>query len=190
MKYVVTKQEPQPDPTAAGKEEIFLFPDHLEFDVIIPLLGAIKNQNYGNWHRVRRPPICIGSLINNVFTSLANGDKTYIDSTDLAEHLFKKQISHGFKYIAVKAIMYYPSKPLVKVDTDGVPTESEVEEIYLFPKEVHHDCFYEIINNQDEYRERVSAGFVDSGLRCYGSSETMNVKSRKEDTELLKKLMS
>ena len=186
MKYVVTKQDPYPEESAPGIKEIFLFPKHLEFDVIIPLLGAIKNENYGNWHRVRREAISTGSMINGVFTameksSIGGHSELVTDTKPIASEmdadLFKKQISYDCKYIVVKT--QYADE-----------VEDVVEEIYVFPKAVHHDCFYEIINNQDEFRKLISAGFVDSNLQCYGKSETLNVESRKEDTDLLKKQMS
>ena len=72
----------------------------------------------------------------------------------------------------------------VDVDDSEVEGSNAIQEIYVFPKAVHHDCFYEAINNQDEYRALVSAGFVDSDLNCHGSSETLGVKSRPEDTKL------
>lgn len=70
-----------------------------------------------------------------------------------------------------------------------------IEEIFIFPKSVNHDCFAEVVNciknethgNWHRVRRTViSAGFTD-GVKCYGHSESLNLNSRKElDTELLK----
>lgn len=183
MKYVVTKQDPYPEESAPGIKEIFLFPKHLEFDVIIPLLGAIKNENYRNWHRVRREAISTGSIINDVFTameksSIGGHSELVTDTKPIASQmdsdLFKKQITNHCKYIVVSVYDQENNRPF---------------ELYVFPKAVHHDCFYEVINNQDDYREIVSAGFVDSNLHCYGNSETLGVQSSITDTDLLKKQM-
>lgn len=74
-------------------------------------------------------------------------------------------------------------------------TDNNVEEIFLFPREVHHDCMAEVlshIRNQHGrnwkriHREPVSAGFVSEKMECYGKSETLKLESRKQDTELLK----
>lgn len=167
MKYIVTKQDDAPDNTP-GEEEIFLFPRNLEYSVIAPLLGMIKNENYRNWFRVKREVISKGLLVNKVFTSETSRGKQ-------DEKIFNKQIVNHCKYISVSVYDEENNRPF---------------ELYVFPKAVHHDCFYEIINNQEEYREIVSAGFVDSNLHCFGSSETLNVKSSIMDTELLKKQMS
>lgn len=74
-------------------------------------------------------------------------------------------------------------------------TNGGVEEIFLFPRSVHHDCMAEVltfIKNQNGvnckrvYRKPVSAGFVSETMRCYGTSETLELESRKQDTELLR----
>lgn len=75
----------------------------------------------------------------------------------------------------------------VVVETNGV------EQLFIFPKEINHDRFAEVLsyiregdrNWSREYREPISAGFTD-GLSCYGRSESLDLDSRKEDTQLLK----
>lgn len=71
--------------------------------------------------------------------------------------------------------------------------ENGVEEIFMFPKEVNHDCMMEMlarIKNQTwgdwhrVFRKAVSAGFTD-GIICWGESETLGIKSRKEVDALL-----
>jgi hypothetical protein len=80
-------------------------------------------------------------------------------------------------------------KYIVTVDS------SDVEEIFLFPKTVRHDCMAEAIRgvkNQlhgNWYRVKrtpISAGFIVNG-ECTGSSETLNLKSRQQDTVLYKR---
>ena len=76
---------------------------------------------------------------------------------------------------------------------------SGVEEVILFPRTIHHDCFAQqqggIKNQSYGNWERVSrfpisAGFVDHSLKCYGNSETLNLTSRPEDTLILKRQLS
>ena len=79
-------------------------------------------------------------------------------------------------------------KYIVTRDEDGR------EDIFVFPMRVHHDAMMESlrgIKNQTHgnwhrvFREPVSAGFV-TGSICHGNSETLNLSSRPEDTQLLK----
>lgn len=72
--------------------------------------------------------------------------------------------------------------------------ENDKEEIFIFPKSVNHDCMAEVlemIKNQSwgnwerEPRFPISAGFTD-GKTCYGRSESLNLDSRPQDTELLR----
>jgi thioredoxin-related protein len=76
-----------------------------------------------------------------------------------------------------------------------VKSEEQGEQLFVFPSNVNHDSFAEILsyikfgdgkNWQRIYRETVSAGFTD-GSKCYGKSETLNISSRPEDTQLLLK---
>lgn len=56
MKYVVTKDE-------NGKEELFMFPKHINHDDFAQALSAIKtyvNGNHRDWVRQRREPIAAG----------------------------------------------------------------------------------------------------------------------------------
>lgn len=176
MKYICTKTDPDPD-NPNGEKEIFLFPEHLEFADVSPLIRIIRNQTYGNWKRINRNILSHGSVRNNVFiSSLIKTDPPLITMAEADAELYKKQLTSVCKYIVVKVYLGYE--------------ETEVEEIYIFPSIVNHNCFYEAINNQDDYREIVSAGFVDKNLTCQGYSESLGVKSRPEDTKLLKKEMS
>ena len=69
------------------------------------------------------------------------------------------------------------------------------EEIFIFPRSVNHDCMAEMLRGiRDQswgnwkriHRSPVSAGFVEGGL-CIGYSESLNLRSRQEDTALLRK---
>lgn len=71
--------------------------------------------------------------------------------------------------------------------------EEGKEEIFVFPKSVNHDCMAEVLgfiknktygNWERGFRKPVSAGFTD-GKTCYGMSESLGIKSRPQDTELL-----
>ncbi len=74
-----------------------------------------------------------------------------------------------------------------------VKSEEQGEQLFVFPTNVNHDTFAEILsyikfgdgyNWERIYREPISAGFTD-GSKCYGSSETLNLSSRPADTQLL-----
>lgn len=74
--------------------------------------------------------------------------------------------------------------------------EDGTEEIFMFSRNVPHDCMAETLydvrnqmrgNWQYICREPVSAGFVSEKMECYGESETLKLKSRKQDTQLLRK---
>ena len=79
-------------------------------------------------------------------------------------------------------------------------TGSGVEEIFLFPDVVSHDCMAEVIRHiRDQTygnwkrvpRDPVSAGLVDANGKCYGMSESLGLKSLgAKDTKLLKSQMS
>lgn len=72
-----------------------------------------------------------------------------------------------------------------------------VEEIFLFPNSVNHDCMAEVLSRIKNQtwgdwkrigRMPVSAGFVNAEGTCYGESESLGLESRpSEDTELLRK---
>ncbi len=73
--------------------------------------------------------------------------------------------------------------------------ENDVEEIFIFPKSVNHDVFTDSVgrmknqshgNWQRVTRKPISAGFTD-GIKCWGYSETLKLKSREHlDAELIK----
>lgn len=72
-------------------------------------------------------------------------------------------------------------------------SEEGKEEIFIFQKSINHDCMMESIegirnhswgNWERVFRQPISAGFTD-GKTCYGRSESLNLDSRPQDTELL-----
>lgn len=74
--------------------------------------------------------------------------------------------------------------------------EDGTEEVFVFPRRVHHDAMAEVlegIKNQTHgsweriYRQPIAAGFVSTSGTCYGSSETLGLDARTEDTALLAK---
>lgn len=79
-------------------------------------------------------------------------------------------------------------KYIVTKQTDGT------EEIFVFPRAVHHDCMAEVLGRvrsqswgewKRVFREPIAAGFVEGG-KCVGHSESLNLQSRpEEDTKLL-----
>jgi hypothetical protein len=74
--------------------------------------------------------------------------------------------------------------------------EAEMEEIFLFPDWVNHNCMKEVLsrikdqthgNWTREFRMPISAGFVSHNLECHGKSETLGLESRGDiDTKILK----
>jgi len=75
-----------------------------------------------------------------------------------------------------------------------VKPEGSEEQIFIFPLDVDHDEFAEILsyikqggrNWTRPFRKPVSAGFTD-GVTCFGRSETLNLDSRQCDSLLLGK---
>jgi hypothetical protein len=74
--------------------------------------------------------------------------------------------------------------------------EEGAEEVFVFPKSIDHDAMAEAlegIRNQTHgnwkrsYRKPIAAGFVSEQWGCYGMSQTLDLQSRPEDTELLAK---
>lgn len=65
-------------------------------------------------------------------------------------------------------------------------------ELVLFPDHLSHDAVALLwLHTMGRVNELVlSAGFVSKSGQCYGKSHGLNVKSRPEDTALLKKYMT
>lgn len=132
-----------------------------------------------------------------VLSSVSNVKELIYVSDSVNIESFKE----GFDYLRNQTGGNWIRIPLVfvsvnnLVDIDQIPedvkyivteTANNMEEIYIFPKRINHDCFYEIINNSvDDFKEAISAGFIQDGT-CYGSSETLGLRSRKStDTVLI-----
>ncbi|WJM88683.1 hypothetical protein QDY63_14870 [Pseudomonas brenneri] len=81
-------------------------------------------------------------------------------------------------------------KYIVTKDEDGK------EELFMFPKNLNHDQFAEVVNHIKTFvngnprdwvrmrRKPIAAGFTD-GTRCTGRSETLNLNSRGRLDEML-----
>lgn len=63
-------------------------------------------------------------------------------------------------------------------------TPDGMEEIYLFPSHVKHSDFTALITNPS--KQAIAAGFVTSDQVSRGDSYSLGLKSREQDTELLK----
>lgn len=72
--------------------------------------------------------------------------------------------------------------------------ESGKEEIFIFPKNINHNEFAEVLSYIKQYsgprnwkrcrREPIAAGFI-TGTCCHGRSETLNLDSRGRLDEML-----
>jgi len=74
--------------------------------------------------------------------------------------------------------------------------DNDTEEIFIFPVSVYHKDMAEAVQYLKEhdplvygkweriYREPISAGFVRGG-KCEGSSESLGLRSRPQDSDLL-----
>jgi hypothetical protein len=75
-----------------------------------------------------------------------------------------------------------------------VESEECGKQLIIFPKNIDHDRMAEalsVIRHGDGrnwsriYRNPISAGFTD-GVKCYGESTSLKIKSNASDTDLLK----
>jgi hypothetical protein len=65
------------------------------------------------------------------------------------------------------------------------------EKIIIFPSEIDHIQMTNAMGmGQLRYDQVVSAGRIDDFMQCYGESITLNLKSRDEDTVILKKMLN
>ena len=65
--------------------------------------------------------------------------------------------------------------------------EGDIEEMFVFPETINHDCMAEMISRIKNHthgswerisRKPISAGFITVEGECYGRSETLNLDSR------------
>lgn len=77
--------------------------------------------------------------------------------------------------------------------------DDNTEEIFVFPREIEHDRMDEVLSGIREghganwkrvVRLPISAGFINDKLECYGESTTLDLKSREQDTDLLRSQIS
>jgi len=72
------------------------------------------------------------------------------------------------------------TKYIVVADDHG-----DYEKMIIFPASIKHDTMSRAMSRA-RYPKIVSAGFIDEFMKCYGSSMTLNIESRKEiDTIML-----
>ena len=72
MKYICTEDE-------KGKEEIFLFPSHIDHDAMAEGLEGFRNQTYGNWERLYRKPISAGFIMLENGQLVCGGNSQSLD---------------------------------------------------------------------------------------------------------------
>lgn len=76
--------------------------------------------------------------------------------------------------------------------------QNGMTELFVFPRTIDHDHMAEVLhhiriddpNGRDwsrEFRELISAGFVDTNNKCHGRSETLDLDSKPEDTQILER---
>lgn len=82
---------------------------------------------------------------------------------------------------------------LIEMKYVVVHSDEAGEQLFIFPKSINHDEFAEVLsyikqgdsqNWKRIFRAPIAAGFTD-GVKCYGLSETLRLKSRPGDAELL-----
>ena len=59
MKYIITKSD-------LGSIEMFTFPSAVHHDIMAEAISRLKDQNHGDWRRVRRDPISAGFIFDGV----------------------------------------------------------------------------------------------------------------------------
>jgi hypothetical protein len=160
MKFITTQYE-------NNKQDIFIFPKHIKYEVMADILPYIKNQTHGNWRRIPRQPISAG-LVDHTQTCHTRDNLLYLGCRPEDTILLVNQPT--MKYITTQ-------------------DESGKHELFIFPQIINHDAMAEMLPDIDhennEYRRSISAGFVDHNWKCYGRSESLDLDSRPEDTELL-----
>lgn len=176
MKYFCLAEKEQ-------ESSIFLFPKELDSKGIEEdITRGLRNQTYGNWRRFQFEVLSLGNFtffegnINTPEVTLHDFSETenVVDICKRSHDLIMKQLTYDMKYICVSG-------------------EGDKEYIYVFPKYVHHNAMEEVISHMRfvmescQYEKLLSAGFVNSKFECFGESETLHIKSRKDkDTKLLR----
>jgi len=82
MKYIRTETE-------EGLPEVFVFPRSVNHDVMAEAIGAMKNQSFGQWSRVRRKAVSAGFVASDgacYGESLSLSLKSDANDTILLQH--------------------------------------------------------------------------------------------------------
>lgn len=87
MKFITTEDED-------GKQEIFTFPRSIPHDAMAEMLGFIKNQTWGNWHRVYRAPIAAG-FVNSEGTCHGTSETLGLSARPEDTLLLKQQMVYS-----------------------------------------------------------------------------------------------
>lgn len=163
MKFVIMK-----DPN--GDHDFFAFPNTVKLDDFLECVRFIRNQTYGNWTRIHRSLVTHGTLDSNF--EINECPEEFVEEV--------KKLKEAFVYVGFKFIT-------TRIET--LKGETNVFEMFLFPSHINHDCFGESILQMDDYRQKISAGFVRKGqrhtLECYGSSESLDLKCRVNEDNVL-----
>lgn len=180
MKYLSVSKE-RTDPSV-----VFLFPRKFDTEEAFITIGkTLRNQTFGSWERH------LYDLSDGDGVVLLDSGKLNITpegivckrleithQTQLPLDTIQRQLNNEMKYIHTVC-------------------EDEHHDIFLFPKHIHHNAFAEVVHKfcmpeeRYSFRKVLSAGFVNSKMECFGSSETLNVKANaKEDTKLLREQLS
>lgn len=72
----------------------------------------------------------------------------------------------------------------IVVENDFVKSPS----IIIFPSNISHKNMSDALK-RIRFNKVISAGFIDDFMQCFGESQTLNLKSRKEDTVLLRTML-
>jgi hypothetical protein len=147
--------------TEFGKHT-FAFPSSIEHDHLAKVADYLRHGDGRNWKRVKCTLVASGVIGQG------------------AESLKNQFLATEMKYIVTDS------------DEGG-------KQLFIFPKNLNHDRVADVLSEVKEaingeladnfYREPVSAGFTD-GKTCYGKSESLDLKSDKGDTALLKALLN
>ena len=81
MKYIVTKSD-------LGNIEMFTFPSAVHHDIMAEAISRLKDQNHGEWRRVRRDPISAGFISAGVCCGKSEtlGLKSRLEDTALLQN--------------------------------------------------------------------------------------------------------
>ena len=127
-------------------------------------------------------------IIPSEFCSSAVADSLFLIRNNTHGYWFRmERLVSEFKEFVLNRETPLPFEMKYIVTKDGLGQDR----IFIFSKTINHDCFSQVVNELigddmglDTYMRVISAGFTDLKT-CYGRSETLNLDSLSEDTDLL-----